>query len=182
MFFIKSVRNRALKRATKRRHPIFKKIDEVSSLLLIFNVEEEGVKRAIEELLLFSKAKGIKPTLLPLTEAKEHPGVTILEQKGRAITKRDLKYGGVPSKEVLAPYLKEKWELLIDFGATYNFTNLYLSYAIDATFKVGRVDHKELDASYSTDPFDLILESGESSPTAYVKNLLHYLSVIEPLK
>lgn len=174
MFFKQSLQKKALRRIEAERVADFVSLENVQSIALLMS----GVDRDILEAKAiieknFTLKDGAFRVICIGCEALPKKGELELELPIISIYKRDLNYYGLPRNKDLAPVLKQGVDLFIDATTSKDFSSLYISKRVNASFKVGRSILKE-------NPFDFVLEGTEELPVVeFLNRVLFYLKNIK---
>lgn len=176
MLFKKRLQNRALERLQKRAPANFMPIGNAHRVAFILESDEEGIEESVDYLINQLIDRGIE--WIGLVVERQNKRSVDFSQKGNfiIIRKADLTYYGLPKSIEKNEQLNEKFDILIDITANYEFTAHYISRYIEATFKVGRY------SSESDSAYDFIAKATDDTPLHYIKQVIHYLESIKPAR
>jgi len=176
MLFKKRLQNRAVKRLKKRAPSNFMPIGNAHRVAFILESDEEGIEESVDYLVKELIDRGIK--WIGMVVERHNKRSVDFSHRGDFIIIRntDLTYYGLPKSIDKIEQLNEKFDILIDISANYEFTTHYISRYIDATFKVGRY------SSESDSAYDFIAKAADDNPLQYIKQVIHYLESIKPAR
>lgn len=173
MFLKEHIQKISLNKIKLRRTPKYLSIQEVTSVGLLFNFEEDNILETIRRAIAILDRRSIKVMALGVYIDKNSLPTENLDSRIKILDKKDFKYANVPDKASIAHFLVEKFDLYIDFTTKDFFPNIFISNAAQATFKIGR-------QNYKGDPFDLVLDNFKNGTSrSYLNSLIHYLSSIK---
>lgn len=173
MFLKEYIQNKALKSINNRRVTKYKSLQEISSVALLFNFDEENIFETLKRLIEILDNRAIKFGGLGINNSKHPYPTEMLDHRIKVVNKSDLKYADVPVRSSVSFILDKEFDLFIDFGSKYFFANYYIAHSSKATFKIGRLNYKN-------NPYDLVLDNFKhGTARSYLNSLIHYLSSIE---
>ncbi len=176
MFFKKKLQRKAIESIDNERVVRYVSLTEISSLIFLFDINEERILDTIKQLCSIADSRSIKFSGLALNYNKHPYPDVMLDHRILVVNKTDLNYYGVPRSTVVDSFTEKESELYIDFHPQYNFTGDFISRKSRAFFKLGRVN-------YPDNPYDLTLENiNEKSSRNYLNSIIHYLSSIKSVQ
>lgn len=174
MFFKQTLQKRLISRLTKERKVKFISFSDARRVGFIFQNNIDGNFEEIEKFIAFLLEKHITFYGIAIFNIKQKNKTSFKNERVIQLESVDLKYSGVPKSHKIANFIKNEFDILIDFTPEYNFTSHYLSVISKAQFKIGRY-------SFENTPYDFVLEQSENKNIDdFMKRLLFYFNSIRP--
>ncbi len=173
MFFKKFFQKRALAKLDTSRDVVFMPVFDAKKVTIIYNLVEEGIGDAVDFLIDFLEDKEIPYESIAINLSKNETDTASLKEGVILVNRKSINSYGLP-ENIDLPFDGDCTDLLIDFAATYNFTEDYIVKICKSKFKTGR-------CNYENSPFDFIVGSGGGTPLDFAKHTINYLSSIKPL-
>lgn len=172
MFLKEYIQKKTLKKINVRRVSKYRSLQEITSVALLFNFEEENILDTIKRLIEILEKRSIKFMALGINNDKNPYPTKILDHRIKILNRKDFKYADVPNRSLIETFLDNYFDLYIDFGSKYFFPNDFISHSSKAAFKIGRLNYKN-------NPYDLVLDNfKQGTARSYLNSLIHYLSSI----
>ncbi len=173
MFFKKLFQKRAISKLVIERHIKYMSLYDIKSVIVVFNLDDDNILDTIKRLIQILDNRSIKFKILGFNFFKKEYPTLSLDHRIQIVEKKDLNFYGIPIKSDIINYLRDDYNLYIDFNINPLFTFKFISYTINANFKIGRT-------FYENYPYDLYLDNiKEGSSRNYLNTIIHYLSSIK---
>jgi len=156
---------------THKRTKGFFNFNTAKTVGLIF-VYEPSVLQAIKELRAFLKTKRIHCKALSFYLNKEVPIELVDNRYIRYFGKHEVNWYGKCLSAEANVFIKQDFDILIDFSTKTNPVMHYLTMLSRAKMKLGRL-------SYPDHPYDFVLSDGMAAPNIFMKEVKHYLLTID---
>lgn len=139
---------------------------------IIFQPEDQTAFEAVHKFIKSLQDKGIDVTAVGFINKKKIPNSFLLHKGFIFFCKQDLNWFYKPIADFTESFLKEKFDILIDFSLERNLAVDYLVYLSNAGFKAG----KFVEGGH---PFDLTIDVSKNNQLNYlIDQLQHYLNFV----
>ena len=174
---LKSLKKWNIKRDLRRQMKLHKRnkgffnFNTAKTVGIIF-MYDPLVLQAVETLKEFLATKNIQCKVLAYYSGKKIPAELVVTPYIRHFGKQEVNWYGKCISDEANLFLKQDFDILIDFSTINIPVMQYLPMFSMAKMKVGRL-------SYPDNPYDFILSDGSATPDIFVEGLKHYLLTID---
>jgi hypothetical protein len=175
MFFIQSLRKKALKRINGGRSVVFHSFAMAKRVSFCFSYNEEGIEDTILKFTEFLKSNSISYSGIGTVMQKTKKQIIHMDENISVIQRLDCNYYGLPAQHKTSKLFVNEFDIFVDFNPTESFIQTYVALKTNAKFKIGRF-------SSENSPFDFVLEPGSegTKPASFLNQIFHYLTQIRP--
>jgi hypothetical protein len=158
---------REQKKTAAYRH--FYNFDTAKSVGVVFVLDGDKLKPDVVQLIDYLKQRKISYSVLGYWDNMEEPSGFTVGENISVMTKKDLNWYGKPRGEVVDNFLKQKYDMIIDFSKEEVYPIQYIISAAKVSTAVGGV-------YYENCPYNVIIDVKEGND--YLDQIRHYLSNI----
>ena len=125
---------------------------------VVIDVEEQGFDTLKEKIMAWGRQSGLKVCIYFFDFRKLSKGELLLTSIQTTITRKDLNWYGMPSRENIASLLDEPSDLFISLVDNGDFPIEFLSKCTQARFKIGR-------HAFPSHCYDMVISGKRESET-----------------
>ena len=158
----------------QKRKPSLKNLDEVTSVAILYNADEEAVHKVIKNYVKFLKEEeGVKKILaLGYCSLKETPSYLQSKLEFDYFTKKELNMYFEPSGNAVVNFTEKQFDVLIDLTTDYVLPLRSVLFRSKARLKIGKFGDE------NEQHYDFMIDASQRDLSKFIEQVTYYLAVL----